>query len=187
MEERIAFDIRSAAIWYSLGVTFMSVHHFLEHHYLRLTGLHHWFILVLSHELQGVWWPRWIADLMMPLVISIWNDLLFFFLLERLPVCLTFKRLLLNVYCMLLVFNNSVVHPHITFVSIGGQNKQHLFVSLTIYDICNEDAGCFLGKWIQFLSIISIILYVIPELLRNSSFFEGLEGAALSKYKFYWS
>lgn len=31
MGEQIAFDIHSAAIWYSLGVTFMSVHYFLEH------------------------------------------------------------------------------------------------------------------------------------------------------------
>jgi len=54
MGEQIAFDIHSAAIWYSLGVTFMSVRYFLEHHYLRVTGLRHSFILALSYELQSV-------------------------------------------------------------------------------------------------------------------------------------
>jgi hypothetical protein len=38
MGERIAFDIHSAAILYSLGVTFMPVHHFLEHSFLPATG-----------------------------------------------------------------------------------------------------------------------------------------------------
>lgn len=75
MGKQIAFDIHSATIWYSPGVTFMSVHYFLEHQYLRLTGLRHSFILVLSYELQSVWLPRWISDFMTHVVlIFIRND-----------------------------------------------------------------------------------------------------------------